>query len=245
VHAPILTLDRGNTTLDAMLHRVDGETRRIRLAPDDSAGLSAFLAGERPRRCAAVSVVPDGLQDVLALLGVQSVPVAVVGRDLQCPLRIDYDTPQTLGADRWLGALAAHRQFGAAITVDCGSATTVNLVERDGTFRGGAIAPGVRALCSGMAQVTPHLPLADVTKATAMPPRSSATAVHTGVALAYCGAIERLVADLQLAARSATTIVVTGGHADDYRRHGQLACIYVPDLVHQGLRHLVDAACAS
>lgn len=245
MHAPILTLDRGNTTLDAMLHAGAGESRRIRLAPQDGAGLAAFLAGERPRLCAAVSVVPDGLQAALAVLQAEAVPVAVVGRDLQCPLRIDYDTPHTLGADRWLGALAAHRQFGAAITVDCGSATTVNLVERDGTFRGGAIAPGLRALTAGMAQVTPHLPMAEVSKATAMPPRSSATAVHTGVALAFCGAIERLVADLQLAAHSPATIVLTGGHADDYRRHGRLAGIYVPDLVHQGLRHLADAACAS
>ena len=245
MHAPILTLDRGNTTLDAMLHRVGGDGRRLRLAPEDSAGIAAFLDGERPRLCVAVSVVPDGLHAALAQLHALALPVAVVGRDLQCPLRIDYDTPQTLGADRWLGALAAHRQFGAAITVDCGSATTVNLVERDGTFRGGAIAPGLRALCAGMAHVTPHLPLADVAMATAMPPRSSATAVHTGVALAFCGAIERLVADLQRAAHSATTVVLTGGHAEDYRRHGRLSCVYVPDLVHQGLRHLADVACAS
>lgn len=245
MHASILTLDRGNTTLDVMLHGGGGDCRRARLAPQDSAGLAAFLADQRPRLCAAVSVVPDGLDDALALLRALAVPVAVVGRELQCPLQIDYETPQTLGADRWLGALAAHRQFGAAITVDCGSATTVNLVERAGTFRGGAIAPGLRALCAGMAHVTPHLPRADVAQATSMPPRSSATAVHTGVALAFCGAIERLVADLQVAARSAATVVITGGHADDYRRHGRLACVHVPDLVHQGLRLLVAPACAS
>jgi type III pantothenate kinase len=210
VHASILTLDRGNTTIDVMLHSAQGAPRRLRIAPTDVEQLGAFLATERPSVCAAVTVVPH-----------------------------------KLGADRWIGALAAHRRFGAAITVDCGSATTVNLVDAAGTFRGGAIAPGLRALGLGMAQVTPHLPRAEAEHAERLPARSSAAAVHAGVAYAFCGAIERLVAELLGASGGPARIVLTGGHAEDYLRHGRLACEHVPDLVHQGLRMLVDPACAS
>jgi pantothenate kinase type III len=68
------------------------------------------------------------------------IPLLQAGIDLPCPLPLAYETPHTLGADRWVTALAAHRRHGRAVVVDCGSATTVNLVEADGTFHGGAIA---------------------------------------------------------------------------------------------------------
>src|SRR5262245_41750250 len=234
----LLTLDRGNSTLDAMLHG-DGE-RRQRLDP--AAALRPFLVGSRPSRCIGVSVVPDGLRAVERELQAAGVPLLLVGRDLQCPLPLDYETPATLGADRWLGALAAHREFGRAVVVDCGSATTVNLVEQDGTFRGGAIAPGLRAFVAGMQAVTPHLPAADPAQAGPLPARSSATNVHTGAMLAFCGAVERLCADALRALRGPATVVLTGGHADDYLRHGRLLPVLRGDLVHRGLAILGEGA---
>ena len=227
----LLTLDRGNTTLDVMLH--GPVPRRARLEPREP--LVAFLGRDRPSAAVAVTVVPNALATALAELQQLGVPVAQIGIDLRCPLPLDYDTPETLGADRWLSALAAHRRWGRAVVVDCGSATTVNLIEDDGTFRGGAIAPGLRALSHGMSVITPHLQEADVRSASDVPPRSSATAVHTGLLLSYCGAIERMVADTVAVARGPCTVVITGGHAEDYLRRGRLRPVVAPDLVHQGL----------
>src|SRR5262249_27001062 len=97
------------------------------------------------------------------------------------------------------------------------------------------------------------LPGAEPRAAGSVPPRSSATAVHTGVALAYCGAIERLVAETLRAARGPATVVITGGAAgrhpppggggarhpaDPVRTRARRAA----DLVHQGLRLLAAAA---
>lgn len=230
----MITLDRGNTTLDVMLH--GPVPRRERLTP--GASIAAFLGSDRPAVAIGVTVVPGGLDAAFAELGGLGVTCGKVGVDLHCPLPIDYETPTTLGADRWLSALAAHRQWGRTVVVDCGSATTVNLVEADGTFRGGAIAPGLKALAAGLALITPHLPRADIALADEMPARSSATAVHTGVLLTFCGAIERLAADLLAAARGPCTVAITGGHALDYLHRGRLRPVHAPDLVHQGLRRL-------
>jgi type III pantothenate kinase len=238
----LLTLDRGNSTLDCMLH--DAEGRRERCDSDRSGVVAGFLRGARPTAAVGVSVVPAGLAAAERELAALGVPLRLVGRDLQCPLRLDYRTPATLGADRWLGALAAHRAHGAAVTIDCGSATTLNLIDADGTFRGGAIAPGLRAMAVGMAQRTPHLPAPVDAEAGEMPPRSSTAAVSAGVVLGWCGAIERLAADLQRAAAMPTALVLTGGEAGIYLQHGRLRPVHVPDLVHQGLRLLAAAACA-
>ncbi len=232
----LLTIDRGNTTLDVMLH--GPRSRRARLSPTEP--LDAFLGGESVRGAVAVTVVPGGLDEPLARLRALGVPTAIAGVDLPCPLRLDYATPKTLGPDRWLSALAAHRRHGRCVVVDCGSATTVNLVEEDGTFCGGAIAPGLRAIVEGMASVTPRLPRAEPQLAVEMPPRSSADAVNTGALLAFCGAVERLVADTLQCARGPCTVALTGGHAEDYLRRGRLRPNWEPDLVHAGLRALAE-----
>ncbi|MEY4673960.1 MAG: hypothetical protein RL148_1744 [Planctomycetota bacterium] len=233
----LLTVDRGNTTLDCMLH---GERpRRQRLDPVGGA-LREWLGSDIPRTAVGVTVVQGGLQeagDALAGLGVR---LQVAGADLACPLALDYETPQTLGADRWVGALAAWRRFGASVVVDCGTATTVNGVDADGVFRGGPIAASVAAIAAGMAQLTPALPRPRRDAVPAMPPRSSAAAVDTGVLLGWCGAVERLARGMVDALGGHPTVVVTGGNADLLLRWGLLDARHEPDLVHHGLALLAD-----
>lgn len=230
----LLTVDCGNSTIDCFDHATG---RRERVAPHGAVEslLARFLDGANPRRCVAVTVVEDGLVQLAALLRSRSVPLQLVGRDLPCPLPLDYETPRTLGADRWVGALAAHRRFGRAIVVDCGSATTVNLVDADGTFRGGAISPGLSALVAGLAATTPALPVPQLDAAPNLPPRSSQAAVDTGVLLGYCGLVERLVADTCRVAAGPVQLVFTGGNAARLMRHTRLRGVHIDALVHEGL----------
>lgn len=233
----LLTIDCGNSTIDC-LRAADGERRRIATDAPDLAELAAFVAEAPPHRCLAVSVVPSVMQRVRAEFERAAIPLRVAGVDVPCPLPLDYTTPATLGADRWVGALAAHRAHGRAIVVDCGTATTVNLVDADGTFRGGPIAPGLRAMVLGMREATPALPAPSLDGPVAMPPRSSQAAVDAGVLLGYCGMVERLVADAVRVARGPAVIVLTGGNASRLLAHTRLRGVHAPDLVHAGLRLL-------
>lgn len=234
---PLLTLDRGNSTLDAMLHP---SGNRVRLAADDLAGLAGLLGDVRPEVCAAVSVVPDGLRGAMAWLTARGIPVAVAGTDLPCPLVLDYQTPATLGADRWVGALAAHRAYGDALVVDCGSATTLSLVDAAGTFRGGCIGPGLMAMQEAMRRATPFLPAADPAQAGPLPARSTTAAVAAGLLVGWCGLVERLAADVLASCGAEAVVVLTGGNAAQYLRFGRLPAVEVPDLIHRGLRLLLE-----
>lgn len=241
----LLTVDAGNSTLDLMLHAV-GRRHRFARGEAGAVALQGFLGDALPDACMAVTVRDGALDDLLRELRAHNVPCRVVGEDVTCPLPLDYATPQTLGADRWLGALAAFRRFGRAVVVDCGSATTVNLVDADGTFRGGPIAPGLGALQLGMASATPALPAARLDAMPTAPPRSSQDAVDTGVLSGFCGMVERLVADTLRAAHGPARVVVTGGRSEILLRHGRLRAHHVPDLVHQGLALLHgERACSS
>lgn len=241
----LLTVDCGNSTIDCLRHD-DGARQSFDLDASDGAPLLAFLRHASIRRVVASSVVRGGLAAVEAALHERSVSLHVAGRDFGYPLRLDYETPDTLGADRWVGAFGAFVQHGRAIVVDCGTATTVNLVEADGTFRGGPIAPGLRAILSGMAAVTPALPRARLDAALSLPPRSSQAAVDVGVLLGYSGLVERLVAATLAVAGGPAQVVVTGGNAARLLAHARLRAVHAPDLVHRGLRALAERhACGS
>ncbi|MBD3349187.1 MAG: type III pantothenate kinase, partial [Candidatus Eisenbacteria bacterium] len=68
----------------------------------------------------------------------------IVGPDIDLGITIDYADPREVGPDRLANAVAArHLAEGAAIVVDFGTATTVDVVTGDGRYQGGAIAPGL------------------------------------------------------------------------------------------------------
>lgn len=237
-----LTVDRGHTTLDCMLHRGETALLRARLDPQDAAGIERFVAREPVAVVAAASVVPEGLDLVQRWARRRDLPFLLAGRELSCPLAIDYADPSALGVDRWVGAFAAHRIFGDAVVADCGTAVTINAVTKDGRFVGGAIGPGIPALLEGMQARTPRLPAADVRAGSPrLPARTTADAVNAGVALGFCGLVERLVAEVATAAGlQSATRVVTGGDADLLLRGAQSRFEPVPDLVHRGLRWLLQ-----
>lgn len=233
---PLLTVDCGNSTIQCR----DGAGRRWssdRAAPDFR-GLEAFVGDSAPR-VLAVSVVEDGLAAASSAFAALGLQVEVAGVDLPCPLRLDYETVDTLGADRWLGAYAAHERFGAAVAIDCGTATTVNVVTAEGVFRGGAIAPGLAAFVAGMRAVTPALPAADLDAAPQVPASSTQRSVDAGVLLGWAGLVERLVAEARAAAPGAP-LVVTGGNAARLLRCTALEVEHRPDLLHEGLRALAQ-----
>ena len=239
----LLTIDRGHSTLDLMLCAGARVLGRARFDPGDTGALARFLepfaGADAPRSAVGLSVVPDGLRDVRERLAQRGIVLREAGADLPCPLRLAYPRPQTLGVDRWVGAFAAHRRFGAAIVADCGTALTLNAVAADGTFLGGAIAPGAGTMREGLRQRAPRLPAAELGARAALPAVTSEDAVNAGVLLAFAGGLERLAAELAAATGlGAAARVVTGGEAELYLAHAREPWTHVPDLVHEGLRWL-------
>ncbi len=235
---PVLTLDRGNSTLDCMLWDTAG-TRRERLDPEDVAALRDFLGSVRPARAGGLSVVAGRLDPARAMLADLGVPLLQAGDELPVPLRVQYADPTTLGVDRLVGAWAASVRHGTAVVVDCGTAVTVNLV-RDETFLGGAIAPGADAMARALAIGAPALPTVDLDAAVALPANSAPDAVNAGVQVGFCSMVDGLVERLAVAAGMADAPrLVTGGAAGIYLRHGRDDLLHVPDLIHEGLRCLL------
>lgn len=165
------------------------------------------------------------------------------------PIEADVDEPRRVGIDRLAGCTAAaiaKPSDRPAIVVDCGTATTVDLVSRTGRFLGGAILPGPALMARALAEGTSRLPEVAALEhgpPPAMPGRSTQAAIAAGIGWGIRGAVVRLVAEARRALGDEAVIVLTGGSAS-LVRDALGDAIEIPDLVLAGIALAADRACA-
>lgn len=144
-----------------------------------------------------------------------------------------YRNPAQLGADRWAALIGARELHdGPAVVVMAGTATTIDLLDADGVFRGGLILPGFDLMRAALARNTAQLPLAS--GALVDLPRSTEEAIVAGCLLAQAGAVERFFA--RIAQDPRARCLVSGGAAALLAGALDLPVLRVDNLVLEGLR---------
>jgi type III pantothenate kinase len=153
-------------------------------------------------------------------------------------LAVDYDPPTGMGADRLANALAMWTHHGPGIAVDCGTATTLTLVDTGGVVRGGAILPGLGTARDSLWKGTAQLPSVPLEPAPRAVGRSTLESLQIGLVDGHVGAIGHLAVRMAQAFPGCEQLVVTGGwgglvgtllmeHAD---------VVLAPDLTIEGTR---------
>lgn len=186
------------------------------------------------------SVFPPAAQAWLSYLLEQGWRVRWAGVDFPSPLPLDYDPPEALGTDRWLGALAATRRVGGPVlSVDCGTATTLNVVDAAGVFRGGAIACGLGTSRDALAKQASALPALELNLPTQALGRNTDAGLASGLILGHAALIAGLADQLRAeVGQPDCPIVATGGWSDLLARaRPGLFDQVEPDLVLWGLHH--------
>ena len=154
-------------------------------------------------------------------------------------LKIDYRRPRELGSDRLAAALGARVLFPKSnvIVVDCGTATTVTALRRDGVLAGGAIFPGLSLWADLLAARTAQLPRIALPPSVAAVGRSPREAIASGLYHGHAGAIRELIQRIHVEAfgRQKAVVIGTGGHAPRFARE-KLFTVLAPDLILTGLR---------
>lgn len=151
-------------------------------------------------------------------------------------LKVETDTPASVGADRLAGALAFTKKYGTGAVVDFGTATTVDWISPEGSYRGGVILPGVEAGSHGLAHKTALLPR--------IPPRppeeflyqNTRDSLQTGLFYGMAGAVDRIVKELSESnGPDYPSVVATGGAGKPFVELSQVIEHYEPELVLEGL----------
>ena len=161
----------------------------------------------------------------------------VVGARTKIGVRVKYDDPEQVGADRIVDALAAYRLYGGpACIVDFGTATTFDAISAAGEYLGGAIAPGIGIAADALFQRTAQLPKVNLQRPPSVIGRNTVHSIQSGLLFGYVGLVEGMVCRFRAELGPKMKVIGTGGLAEVLARETKVLEIIAPWLTLDGLR---------
>lgn len=163
----------------------------------------------------------------------------VVDAGVRTGVRIRYDNPREVGADRVANAAAAYRLYGGpACIVDFGTATTFDALSREGDYLGGAIAPGIHVSAEALYRTTAKLPRIDVARPPSPIGRNTVQSMQSGVLYGCVGLVEGMVARFRRELGDDLRVIATGGLAPLIAEETDVIQVVDPWITLKGLRFI-------
>ncbi|NTU42862.1 MAG: type III pantothenate kinase [Nitrospirales bacterium] len=260
----LLCIDIGNTTIGVgifrdPLHNKDFSltkvpTHPVRTAAEYREVFAGIIASRRPRRGEEIeaiisSVVPQATTPVQKALREISGRKPLIA-DHQSPSGLSFpvEHPERIGSDRIANAAAGYSMTGRATAVaDCGTATTITVVDGKGCFRGGAILPGIGLMHDALHTRTAKLPRLDAGTPIRITGIDTGSAMASGIVFGTACAVDSLVQGMEKELGFKVQLVLTGGYSKliqplTTQEKGHLPlkklkdCIVMPHLTFEGLR---------
>lgn len=203
------------------------------------------VAAAEIRKAALACVVPD-LEPVFESVCERyfGVRPLVVGVGVRTGLRILYDTPREVGADRVADAVAAIQTYGPPlIVVDMGTATVFDAITAEGDYLGGAIAPGLGIGAEALFQRAARLYRVEFSRPGSAIGRNTVSAMQSGIIFGHVGLVEGIVARFKEELGDSAKVIGTGGYADIIARETDVIDTVDADLALNGLRIIFDMNC--
>ncbi len=250
----LLAIDIGNTNITLGLYDGDTLGPRWRLATDhermpDEYGITITQLFRHQGRIPAdvegaviASVVPP-------LTGTfERVCHDYFGRDplildagVKTGVRLKYEDPRQVGADRVADAAAVRALYGVpACVVDFGTATAFDAISAEGDYLGGAIAPGIGIAADALFQRAAKLPRVDLQRPPSVIGRNTVHSLQSGLLFGYVGLVEGMVARFRAELGPTMKVVATGSLAEIIARETTIFRIVAPWLTLDGLRIIYD-----
>jgi type III pantothenate kinase len=247
----LLAINSGNT--NCVFALFDGDEKRAvwkistdhrRTADEYAVWLTQLMAleGMRPAdvdACIVSNVVPPVAFDLKTLCRryFRCEPMFVQEPGVELGVKVLIDFPQEVGADRVVNAIAGKDRFGAPlIVVDIGTAATFDVVDRDGNYCGGAIAPGINLSLKALEMAAAKLPHIAIRRPERVIGKATVPAMQSGLFWGYVGLIEGLVARIKDEFGEPMRVVATGGLSPLFAGATDVLEAIDPDLTLWGLR---------
>jgi type III pantothenate kinase len=248
----LLAVDAGNTNVVFAL--VDGQRIRARwrIATDPRRTADEYavwlnqlliLGGYTMKSVDAViiaTVVPRALHnlEVLATKYFRVEPLIAGQAPVEWGIELDVAEPASVGADRVVNAIAAHHLYpGDLIVIDFGTATTYDVIDYSGAYKGGIIAPGINLSLDALVAAAAKLPRIAIAapEDRSVIGRTTEDQMLIGVFWGYVAMMEGLVARMRAQIGRPVKVISTGGLAVLFDDHSDIFDAIAPDLTIQGL----------
>jgi type III pantothenate kinase len=161
----------------------------------------------------------------------------VVDAGVKTGIRILYEDPRAVGADRVADAVATLHLFGGpACIIDYGTATTFNALTREGDYLGGAITAGINLAAEALVSHAAKLPPIDLQRPPSIIGRNTTHALQSGLIFGYVALTEGMVERFRAELGAKMKVIATGGLAELVVRETRAIDIHAPWLTLDGLR---------
>jgi type III pantothenate kinase len=244
----ILVCDIGNTFIKSAIFRNEKPTNYS--INKNFSPIIKLIKSKGINTVVISAVVPANLKLLLKeLSSFSSIKSFVIHKDLKFNLSIKYSTPHTLGIDRICsveGAFYLVRESGESkrfkkgdyiLSVDCGTATTINIIQHPNIFLGGLIAPGLDMMFSALNNYTAQLPKLAANNYQSLIGNSTKTSIASGVINSTVGMIHQTIVSL---AKKPKNIFITGGNAKYIIPHLKYDIKYEKALVLYGIKAIYN-----
>jgi len=188
------------------------------------------------------SVVPhlDAVMHDACMSVCKQTALFVGSSSVKTGIAIDYKNPREVGADRLVAAIAAREQWGAPVIImDCGTATTFDVVSPDGRYAGGLIVPGMEISLAALCKHAARLPEVSIAPVETLIGRDTVSSMQAGSYWAAVDGLRGIIHRLQaLPLYAQAPLIATGGLSLSIERDMPEITARIPDLTLCGL-HLL------
>jgi type III pantothenate kinase len=246
----LLAIEVGNTNTVVGLFAPNGDlatsfrvsTARDRM-PDEWYAMLATLLGTAGLTAAEIhsaiisSVVPSVTPWLVEMCRKRfDVDADVITGAMDVGIRLDVEEPRQLGADRIVDCVAAIARYEApAIIIDLGTATTFDVVDRNNTYRGGAIAAGVATSLKTLATNAAQLFNVELFVPERVIGRNTADQLRAGLVTGHLAMLEGMIARIDEELGERATVILTGGLSGLFAGRSPRFDVVDPDLTLDGL----------
>ena len=165
----------------------------------------------------------------------------VVGPGVKTSIRIRYENPKEVGADRIVNTVAGFKLYGGpTIVVDLGTATTFDVISKEGDFIGGAIAPGPMTAAEALFSRTAALPRIQFVHPQKAIGTNTIGAMQSGIMFGYAGLVEGIVTHIEKELGEKATVVATGGFGAIFAAETDIFKVVNPDITLIGLKMIYE-----
>jgi type III pantothenate kinase len=239
-----LTVDIGNTNITAAVFRNNQIIKKFDIATR-SYSLVKFkrhLGAAKFDDAIIAGVVPSVLKTLSGdLKRLTKKNPWIAGKNIFIPIKNCYYKPGQTGIDRLLNAYAAVRFYGApAIIIDCGTATTFDIVSRDKRYLGGMILPGMQASLTALAQNTALLPKLKLAGPRQFIGQDTKTSILSGIVYGFACLTDSMVGKIKKKIGKNALVIGTGGNIKLIAKYCPAFDIIDPELTLKGLNLLLQ-----
>lgn len=208
-----LVVDAGNTRIKVAVYHNDALSEIQYFSNGELEKLKAYLFHNRFHK-AILSSVRSQKETKWLLQLMQG--AQLFRSSMRLPVQLDYETPETLGADRLANAIAAYTKSKSnCLAIDIGTCVKFDFTDRDGVYHGGSISPGIQLRYKAMNDYTAALPLINNTDPAKLIGKSTVDCMHSGVMAGIQAEISQFIREYE-AVYQDLKIFVTGGDAQHF-----------------------------